>query len=96
MGNIDDVEQKIRVGSLVMLLRFIFYWGLEAEILKENGFGYDTQVLDREFIEEICFNLVEFLREGEHNICQYSIYVILEIFMLVGKTSKFLREMGNM
>lgn len=100
MGNIDDNEEKIRVGSLVMLLRFMFYWGLETEILRENGFeinhGSEQQVLDREFIEEICFNLVEFLKDGDNNTCQYSIFTILEIFNLVGKTSKFLKEMGNM
>ena len=33
LGNIDDSEERIRVGSLVMILRFLFFWGLQSEIL---------------------------------------------------------------
>lgn len=97
MGNIDDPEEKIRVGSLVMVFRFLFYWGLESEILRQNDHLVENNItLDRDFIEEVCFNLVEFLKDGEHKNCQYSIFVILEVLMLVSKASNFLKEPENM
>jgi len=39
IGNIDDNEDRIRVGSLVMILRFLFFWGLQSEILGEENWS---------------------------------------------------------
>ena len=100
MGNIDDNDEKIRVGSLVMILRFIFFWGIESQILKENQVytvqGNGDSILDKDFLEEVCFNLAEFLKQGDNRSCNHSIYIILEIFMLIGKTSSYLQEEENL
>lgn len=79
-----------------MILRFLFFWGLQGEILVQHFPGIPQEenghVLNKEFVEELAFNLIEFLQSGENRDCSNSKYVVLEILGLIGKSSSYLQE----
>ena len=102
LGNLRDPEIKIRVGSLVGILKLIFYGVLEVEERENlNRSDYSEIFLEerenlknmnQRYKEEIIVHLLAFLSDSELNHCQYSVYIILEIFMIFGKHPLFFEK----
>jgi hypothetical protein len=102
LGNIDDPEIKIRVGSLVGILKLVFYGVLDfrgndtprsensKNMLKITGL--EEEDLNEEYKADLITGLLNFLCKSEQRNCQYSLYVIFEILMLMGKHPLFFQR----
>ena len=110
MGNIWDPEIKIRVGSLVGVLKLVFYGVLEAPSASQSqltdhlntSFNQNSQHSENaknpissaqgHLKAKLITDLIDFLSNDQCTQCQYSVYVILEIFMILGKEPILLKK----